>query len=223
MDILKISIWIIIITVAISHLLIFLKLTSRIFWIVIDYFWISLSIVAIVSISGDLNKIENSWRLSEANYRIASNYQEAINNTKMYQKYYDPKTSNFQYSIFKDTCMRNSYISASIWYSNLLDTLNKYEDKIVGNKEFLINKVIGFTDSFPYRNSKYKEMENIFNDLVLNNIEQVREDCFLRSDLILAQDGPGWVLDLKFFSAFLLSLAIGLRLSKVTAQLKKII
>lgn len=218
----KISLIVFLVSLILFHALIFLGRTNRQFWVKIDYIWISLGFLGIIGINRDIRQQFNDRQVATSKYLIDWQYDEAIKNAEQFKSFYDPKTTNFQYEIFQDKSAVTAYTNAAIWYGNLTDSLKKYRTEVLEQDNFVSVKIIKkYSDNFPFSKNKFPEMTGVKGcvDVYINEIDKqadiinkIRED----------ESNSEWEFFLKLLSPWLLAIAIALRLSKVTAQLKGI-
>ena len=218
----KISLLIFVLALLIFHVLIYFQCTKKRFWTQIDYFWVSLSFIGLVGINKDIRTEKNKWTIADCKHRINWEYKEALANSDHYQKFYDPKTTNFKYYNFKDKDQVTAFTKVASWYNNMSDTLRKYKLEILEKDNYIPVKTIKkYSDDFPFTKEKFPELVGT-KELVGNYINDVDKEVNTINKILAYESYSEWELILKFISPWFLSIAIAMRLSKVTAQLKGI-
>lgn len=192
------------------------------FWKKVDYAWVSLGVIGIFGATFSLNKeyftALTPWHKKSLEL-VYAEYMERLENERNY--FLDK--NGFDYARFTDKEQAKRYIQAGGIYDSLLKMSQNYRDKILVEEEF------AYVDSLSKKhNNAFVNINDVDGHLKRNHelstmmLDRIVEES---NEISLAKDQSSrgtfsWML--LFISPYLFALAIAIRITKVTAELKEI-
>lgn len=218
-------------TLVVLHLLLFTKKTNKKFWIVSDYFWIALGFTGLIGATSEAQKILNDFVLPKSREYLAFEYQYSIDAADDFvyshidtSRPYDPRAAwlgihKAHHDSMQQINKKENYRQAVKWYRKLSKLLTSKQSAIVNDEDFhSISDLKTYLASF---SEAVKEPDSAILyplakiDTYINGIQN--EAAFISRSKPANDD---WRVKLKLLSPWLIAIALGLRLTKVTAQLK---
>ena len=182
-----------------------------------DYFWISLGITGVIGATYSLRKEISDKSSHQIDESIKFNYQEFQNTIDWNKRYYSEK-NGFRYDLFKDQTQARNFKRAGLYFDSLLNKTKNLRDTILISKElkyidtlstYYNQTLISIGDNYVSETSKYAKES-------LKNLENSRTN-YLNNEELKAKGF--WSYILLITSPYLFSVALALRLTKVTAEL----
>ncbi|CAA9196007.1 hypothetical protein FLA105534_00900 [Flavobacterium bizetiae] len=190
------------------------------FWKKVDYAWVSLGIIGIFGASFSLQKEYVAATNPLHKYSLNFAYDEYVESIRDQKKYFLDK-DGFDYNKFEDKQQVKKFLEAGKFYDSLLDLSILYKDKILVKEEF------AYVDSLSTYQSVF--LDKIDDKYIIDNFKFV-DFSFIRikeeakeikaAEEKAARGSFNWML--LFISPYLFALAISIRITKVTAELKEI-
>lgn len=209
MIIFYVSVILLFITLAIFHYLIFKDKTTKRFWILVDYFWISLGAISIFSFSLNFENFMDKSELENFKYdyhaSISQLQNEISEEVEMFSKSED--------LIGKE--IKRKYLERENLFKEIGDSLLSNQDNLHKRNlaaYYLLRDISSKLDSGDYEIQRNEEIQSIISNIILT------DDKITALDTKLNHDERN--IFISFFGPLIFSIAIGIRLSKVTAQLK---
>ncbi|WP_017496802.1 hypothetical protein [Flavobacterium sp. WG21] len=192
------------------------------FWKKVDYAWVSLGVIGIFGATFSLNKeyftALTPWHKKSLEF-VYTEYMERLEN----QRDYFLNKNGFDYEEFNDQKQAKRFIQAGKIYDSLLKMSQNYRDKILVEEEFAYvdslsrkhnNAFANISDDDGY----IKRNHDLSNWIVDQIVEESNEISAAKEQ---SRRGTfSWML--LFISPYLFALAIAIRITKVTAELKEI-
>lgn len=192
------------------------------FWKKVDYAWVSLGVIGIFGATFSLNKEYFTALTPWHKKSLELVYTEYMERLEDKRNYFLDK-NGFDYTRFTDKERAKRYIQAGGIYDSLLKLSQNYRDKILVKEEF------AYVDSLSRKhNNAFVNINDVDGHLKRNHelstmmLDRIVEES---NEISLAKDQSSrgtfsWML--LFVSPYLFALAIAIRITKVTAELKEI-
>jgi hypothetical protein len=191
---------------------------SKKFWKGIDYWWISLGVIGIFGSTFSLRKeyVEARRKAIDSYFFVSySNFQESISGKKIYF------SKNFLATSPEDSILIQEMRNTSIYLDSLLEKSKKF------NGPILLQKKLEYIDSLEYdfnrhlSNIKDLCVKDVCSDLLFS-FEDLKysKNEHIENDRITQKNSYHW--SLLFLSPYILAIALGIRLTKVTAEIKEL-
>jgi hypothetical protein len=189
------------------------------FWKKIDYVWVSLGIIGIFGATFSLNKEYFSAITPWHQNSLKLVYNEYVDRIESQRNYFLDE-NGFDYKAFSDKEQAKKFIQAGEFYDRLLKMSIDYKNFILVEEDFR------FVDSIAKKhNSGFVDVSD--DGFLKSNhklstfmLERIIEES---NEISLAKDGArrgdfNWML--LFISPYLFALAVAIRITKITAELK---
>lgn len=210
------------ISLIIFHLLfIWLFPQSKKFWKKIDYLWISLGIVGIIgstySLRREYSNVRNNWHV----HFLKQDYYGLTESVNWNVKYFDEGETSFDYTKFENQNEVEKYKKAGMYFKDLSILTQRLKDTILVDKEFeYIDSIkINFKNFINSINDDYIIQTSESVDYYLNELESSKNE-YLQNQSLGNRNSLDWIL--LFLSPYLFAIAISIRLTKVTAEIKEL-
>lgn len=210
-----------IISLYIFHL-VFIKLKpqDKRFWKKVDYLWVSLGVIGIIGATFTLRKEYAIATMPWHKYSLENDYNEYIIETKNQYHYFADK-DGFDYKLFEDKTKAEKFIQSGIMFDSLHQISLKYKEQILVKKEY------NYLDTITKKQELF--LNTIKDDNIIKTSELAtyllkrskEEATFLEEAENQTNRGHfNWLL--LFISPYVFALAIAIRITKITAELKEI-
>jgi hypothetical protein len=189
------------------------------FWIKVDYWWVSLGFISVIGATYSFKKEYSTARQPWHRQTIESYYNFYLDKLSHLGDYY-LNPNGFDYEKFEDKTQSEKYKQAGLFFQNMHQNAKDFKYNIANQYSY------NYLDTL---NLKYKSfIDTINNAYIVSSSEGL--NYFMKTMLEtkrtidklesqIQKTSLDWVL--LFLSPFLFSIAIALRLTKVTANLKE--
>ena len=194
---------------------------SKKFWKKIDYIWISLGVIGIIGSTFTLRSEYSKARNNLLEHYLTLDYNELINSVDWNKKYYSSNSTGFNYDEFEDQGKVEKFKESELFYESFSTLIHKLKDTIVKEKR------VNYIDTIKIRFESFKI--DIKDDYVIQTSENVENSLkqlqtskiqFVENIDLGKRNSISWTL--LFISPYLFSIAIAIRLTKVTAEIKEL-
>lgn len=208
------------VSVFIFHaLFIFIFPKSKKFWKIIDYVWISLGIIGIIGSTFTLRKQYSDAKKTLLEYHLSADYDRLIEMAEWNKNYFISDGSGFKYEEFKDTKQADDFKKTEKFFVTFSELIYKLEDNVLSDKNLNYIDTINlnfknFTDTIENNDVKniIKNVESSLTEIQKSKLNYTENKKLERTTSL------NWIL--LFFSPYLFAIALAIRLTKVTAELK---
>ncbi|WP_264530303.1 hypothetical protein [Flavobacterium sp. N502540] len=192
------------------------------FWKKVDYAWVSLGIIGIFGATFSLNKeyftALTPWHKKSLEL-VYAEYMERLENKRDYFL----NKNGFDYEKFSNQEQAKRFIQAGKIYDSLLKLSQNYRDKILVEEEFAYVDTLSRKHNNAFANISdkdgYLKRNHELSTMMVDRIVEESKEISVAKE----QSRRGtfsWML--LFISPYLFALAIAIRITKVTAELKEI-
>ena len=194
---------------------------SKIFWKKIDYLWISLGVIGIIGSTFSLRSEYSKARNNLYEHYLAIDYNGLIESVNWNKKYFSSDGTGFNYDEFEDKTQAERFKNAELYYQSFSTLTQNLRDTIV--KE----KTLEYLDTLTLNFEEFKT--NINNDYVVQTSESVEyylkelnssKNQYIENKDLGSKSSLNWTI--LFISPYLFAIAIAIRLTKVTAEIKEL-
>lgn len=203
------------------HLLfVFVAPKSKKFWIRIDYYWVSLSLLSIITLVYNIRKELASGEIERQRARVVADYQIYAGAIESLFNYTHEVNLDLEQKIFWDTRTKTNFLSSEIFLKNHLNALNRYKPEIVDKNEYK------FIDSIKLSLNRYvstlqdDKSSLIGFEIPANTMQYLTDSKDKMVQLYIESSRNTFETITYFLSPFILTVAAALRITKVTGQLR---
>lgn len=208
-------------TLVIFHLPVIFKIQGKKFWIVCDYFWIILSLIGVSLMNYDAVSVKQKGIIENNISIIEWNYKDMYNSAKNRRGQLSKDTLHENASIYKSRGDFEYIKALDSFYDSLYIILEANYKPIMEEKKYeLLPAIKSYVDSNPSHSHKfiYNFKESIEKSIG-HAVVAFQENNEVEAKIVSNESDKKI---LKFFGPFLLAIGIGIRISKVSAQLRGI-
>lgn len=201
--------------------LIYVGTQSKKFWKIVDYFWISLGCLGIIGSVNAVRKEFSAARSYSFEQPLIFNYESLAERSKANYKYYADTINGFKYSEFPDQKEAQDFKKAGNFFRSYSDDILKYKDRILVDKNFhyIDTLKLSYNKFMRSTTNAYVKKTAELAGYHLKELERSGIE-YDENDNLTHKNSFDWML--LFAAPYLLAIAIAIRLTKVTAELKEL-
>ena len=193
---------------------------SKLFWKRVDYFWISLGVLGIISATFTLRKDFSLAQVPLQKTYLKNSYYLYLSELDRQAQKFNDNQANY-YEAQDDLGQAIQFNEAGIFYDSLKKKSSKYEDDILRDSQYqLLDSIVTSLNDFIDK-SKNEYISSESKHLILN-LKYTKENADELSGIERQADRNtvDWIL--LFCTPYAFAFAIAIRITKVTAEVKEL-
>jgi len=211
---------VLVLSLFVFHILfIFIFPKSKKFWKIIDYIWISLGIVGIIGSTFTLRKQYSDAKETLLEYHLSIDYHRLIEMAEWNKNYFVSDGTGFKYEEFEDRKQVDDFKKTEKFFVTFSELIYKLEDKVLSDKNLNYIDTLNLNFQNFKDTIQNKDVKNIIKNVEYSLIDiQKSKLNYTENKKLEERSSLNWIL--LFFSPYLFAIALAIRLTKVTAELK---
>ena len=185
-----------------------------------DYWWVSLGVLGIIGATFTYKKEYSTAITPWHKGSLVAVYNQYLDFLNSQQKYYSD-SSGFRYDLFEDKTEAEEFKASNKVFKHIFEQANKYKDTILIHEDYrFVDTIIIPLNNFLDTAKNKFVIETSKGCSFMANRLRGESNTLIALRNRSTRDNLNWIL--LIISPYLLAIAIAIRLTKVTAELKGI-